>query len=170
MKRAALVLLVAAALIYSVLWLPPYFNRLVVESWYVVFVAMTGLVGTSLVWRLRSPELGVATGLGLVGGLISLFWPALEVTFQHIDGGGMQLYENVIYVASVVFSCCALVGGVVTLTRPALAFRLLAAAVVGTIIVGLAAPSAPPSARVELTLGLPLLVVAWAASWLANRE
>jgi hypothetical protein len=160
---------VAAVLAYSALWLPPYFNRRSFESWYVLFVAMTGVVATSLVWRLRSPDHGVATGLGLVAGLISLFWPALEVTFQHIDGGGMVLYDNVVYLASVVFSCCALVGGLVTLTRPTLAFRLLTAAVLGTIVVGLAAPSVPPSARAELTLGLPLLAMAWAASWLANR-
>lgn len=170
MTRGAILLLAGAAALYSVLWLPQYFTGLSLGSWYAVLVAMAGLTATSVVWRLGSFDRAVATGLGVVAGLVSLFWPALELSFQHSAGGGMSVYQNTVFLASVSLSGCALAGGVVTLGRPSLAFRLFATAAIGTVVVGLVAPSSPPSAREELTLGLPLLIAATAASWLAKRQ
>jgi hypothetical protein len=170
MNRAAIVLFAIASAVYGVLWLPPHFGRLSLALWYSAFAVMAGVTGICAGWRLVSFDRAVAMGLGLVAGLVSLFWPALELCFQHIDGGGMSMYQNTVFLASVILSLCALTGAVSTLRRSALAFRLLAAAVIGTVVVGLAAPSAPPSAREELTLGLPLLIAATAASWFANRQ
>jgi hypothetical protein len=170
LNRTAIVLLAGAATLYSVLWLPQHFGGLSLASWYVILVAMAGLTSAIVVWRLGTFDRAVATGLGLVAGFVSLFWPALELSFQHIDGGGMSRYQNTVFLASVSLSGCALAGGVVTLTRPELAFRLFATAAIGTVVVGLVAPSSPPSARVELTLGLPLLIAAAAAGWFAKRQ
>jgi hypothetical protein len=52
----------------------------------------------------------MTTGLGVMAGLVSLFWPAIELLFQHVDGGSMPPYSNAVFLTSVSLSACALAG------------------------------------------------------------
>jgi hypothetical protein len=170
LTRVGVLVLIGAALIYSVVSLPAHFTNLSIAQAYVVVVLGAGLALAGAIWRLRSFADAVAAGLSAIAGGFQLFWPAIEVAFQHIDGGGLPPYANAVFVAGILSALMAIGAAAVMLARPKLAFRLLLAACIMSAAAGLLAPAAPSTARVELTLGMPLLVAAAAAQWLANRR
>jgi hypothetical protein len=164
--------LIAGALVYyTVRWLPEmFFHLLAFGPAYLVvaFVAAGGSVYA--VRRHTTPMRATAAGLAVLGGLIGLFWPAIEFLFQSIDGGGMLPYNNFVFGVSIVLSVVAIVGGLQVAAHPHRANAMLIVAAAGTACVGIFAPAEPPAARRELLLGLPFLAAAALASWLATRR
>jgi hypothetical protein len=165
-----LVLLTCMTTWYSVVWLPRYFWPFGFSRAFLIVACITAVASAVVVWRRETAVSAAAAGFGIHGGLIGLFWPALEVAFQHIDGGAMSAYGNVVFVTGVLSSIAALVGGSIQLTQGRSALNWLLAATSGTLLVGLIAPDSPPSDREVLVLGLPLLASGTIASWFARRS
>ena len=168
--HAALVVLVGVTAWYAVAWLPRYFGLLHVGQAFLIMAFLLAGLSTVIIWRRETVSLGAAVGFGLLGGLIGVFWPALEVLLQHIDGGGMSLYQNVVYVGAVLSSLAAVVGSAIELVRGQSSRVWLLAATAGTLAAGVFAPDSPPNARRELVLGLPFLMSGTIASWLARAR
>jgi hypothetical protein len=166
MKRIVLGLVTCALGFYSVWVLPRYFPGVFLLS--VLF--LTAGAWAAAVWSHRTLSSAASAGVGVLGGLLGLFWPVMEIIFQHVDGGGAPPYDNVMFLAAVLLSICAIAGGVLVPWHSGLSLLCLIVATVGTVFVGLIAPDSPPSARWEVLLGLPFLVAGTLASWFRARS
>jgi phosphoglycerol transferase MdoB-like AlkP superfamily enzyme len=170
MASLLLAFLLCANAWYAVVYLPRYFGALGVPTTYAFAACVMAAVAALLMWRREGLIHGFVTGLAVFGGLIGLFWPASETLLQHIDGGGMSTYQNVVFLGAALSSLVALIGVGMELLRGQASTVWLLAATIGTAAAGLVAPGSPPGARWELTLGLPFLVSGLIARRLARER
>jgi hypothetical protein len=162
----ALITALCVALVVYGWWIWPEF----VGAFRVIEIYLVATLFVAVVWVVavarRTTAIDACTaGLAIFGGLAGAFWPAIELAFQHVDGGSLRPSANVFFLAAVSLSLLTVAGGMLVPSHPRASRIALTVATAGGLLLAVVAPDAPPSARQEALFGVPVVAAAALVSW-----